>query len=137
MSAVLLSLPAILRCPPGACRKWSTIGVQAAAVIVPLLVVASPVLFVNHYVLGQLLVVPQGRNYLRPASPMIHRVPFSHRNGIFTYCPILLPALRQSLITLTPRRWMLAAMGMALLAQLYVNSIALEWWAATPSGSVA
>lgn len=84
---------------------------------------------------GAWLTVPQGEGFLHWGRPAVARVLFSPRHGLFSWSPALL--LGAIGIPLFARRE--KVLGLSLLAvfllQLYLNSVADDWWAGTGFGA--
>ncbi|MEI6633234.1 MAG: hypothetical protein WCP22_05365 [Chlamydiota bacterium] len=84
---------------------------------------------------GSWLTIPQGGEFLHWGRPAVARVLFSSRHGLFSWSPALI--LGAVGFPLFARRERL--LGWSLLAvfaiQLYLNSIADDWWAGTGFGA--
>ena len=84
---------------------------------------------------GSWLTIPQGEGFLHWGRPTVARVLFSSRHGLFSWSPALI--LGAIGFPLFARREKL--LGWSLLAvfalQLYLNSIADDWWAGTGFGA--
>ncbi len=98
-----------------------------------LLLGAIPILLLNRYLLGKLVLVSQGPGFLRLDQPMVVEVLFSARNGLFSHHPILLVGLAGFVALLAsgrgevPRWWLWALLG-SFVAQVTLNSCAADWW---------
>lgn len=102
---------------------------------------SAPVLLVNIYLYGMPFIVPQGTTFLQPLQPHVLEVLFSLRNGLFSHHPVLLVGLFGFTLFLCRSikhdgKFKLLAIGLmlAFLAQLYINSIAFDWWAGVSFG---
>jgi hypothetical protein len=94
---------------------------------------------VNNQLFGNPFSIPQGSGFLNLFRPHIIEVLFSPRNGLFSHHPILLFGAgglcyigyrnrsAKMIIILYP-------LLLALLAQVYINSIAADWWAGAAFG---
>jgi hypothetical protein len=84
---------------------------------------------------GSWFTIPQGEGFLHWGRPAVARVLFSPRHGLFSWSPaLILGAVGFPLFARTER-----LLGWSLLAvfalQLYLNSIADDWWAGTGFGA--
>jgi hypothetical protein len=82
--------------------------------------------------LGSYVVVPQGSGFLNPLQPHLLDVLFSTRHGLFSWTP----ALMLGLIGLAwmPSRPLAIGLFVVFLLDLYVCSIATDWWAGEAFG---
>lgn len=104
---------------------------------VALLVGVMPLVFTNLYLFGDVLAIPQGRDWMQWGRPKLGAVLFSGRNGLFTHSPLLLLGLvgvfllpfvgeyrnkKDLIMTL------FVPLVIAFVAQWYLASAALDWW---------
>lgn len=116
--------------------KLARFGVFLLATVIGSL----PLVLINLYLFAAPWVVPQtvsfGARFLDPWHPHLVEVLFSQRNGLFSHHPFLLLGLAGFVLLLwrafseaRPERWLWAALGLAFLAQVYVNATVADWWA--------
>lgn len=105
--------------------------------VVSLAVAALFEVFVWYLVFHKLVFIPQGAAFMSSHRPMILEVMFSLYHGLFVWHPIYLVGVvgflwyRKLEIQKTV---VLSILGI-MVAQLYVNSTALDWWAGNSFGS--
>ncbi len=107
------------------------LGITLASMAVALVPLAAS----NSALFGSVAALPQGDGFLRPGSPNLTGVLFSGRNGLFSHHPSLLLAaagLALVLVKWRDHRRLLAGyvvpLGLAFLAQLWINASAVDWW---------
>lgn len=91
-------------------------------------------LMINTYLYGSPFTVPQGQSFLHPFSPKVLQLLFSLRNGMFSHHPLLLAGGVGFVIFLiklpkNPQKVFFVTLLLTLIVQIYVNSIADDWWA--------
>ena len=100
-----------------------------------------PILIINTYMMGKPFTVPQGDRFFYPLNPHIIEVLFSGNNGLFFHNPILIFGLigyglfihrlmRTDQIDALPY----VSLGLVFCIQLYINSIAVDWWGGNALG---
>lgn len=115
---------------------WRGIGVMLGVLFLGVL----PTFIINKYIFGAYSVVPQtaafGERFLDLTRPHFFSVLFSLRNGLFSHHPFLLLGLWGYTMRLLnswrsdqSEKWVYAGLGAAFLAQVYINSSVLDWWA--------
>jgi hypothetical protein len=105
------------------------------------LVVLFPQAVVWNDLYGSFTSLPQGESYTRPSYPMILELLFASRNGWFSTHPLAY-AGALGLIVLAVRgprvhaQARLIALGLlaALVVQVYLNAIIIDWWAQASFG---
>ncbi len=98
------------------------------------LLVFTPQLYEWHVVFGSFTGLPQGARFTRVEAPMIGEVLFSARNGWFSTTPLAYAGCIG--LAMLPRQ--ARVIGIALLAavllQVYLDSIVLDWWSGSSFG---
>ncbi|MEZ4400128.1 MAG: hypothetical protein R3B06_08925 [Kofleriaceae bacterium] len=141
---VLEVATALVRVPHDEPAPWRwrgrVVGAAAAMLGVTLLVLI-PQALAWHDMFGTFTHLPQGPNFTRPRYPMVAELLFASRNGWFSTHPLAY-AGALGLVVLIWRGPRLAPharqIGVGLLAalvvQVYLNSIILDWWAQASFG---
>jgi hypothetical protein len=84
---------------------------------------------------GEFLVMPQGEGFMRWTSPAVIAVLFSLRHGLFTWTPVVLPAVA-GLYFVIRRDWLLGWSAVFVVAlAVYINASASDWWAGAAFGA--
>lgn len=131
--AIFLIIPCveILRWrAPFATRAAAVVAVGTAFVIV-----FSPQMIVWTVLYGQPLAMPQGAGFMRWTSPHPIDVLFSDNHGLFTWAPLLAPALVGLVSALRTRRAVAVPIALVLLATWYTNAAVADWWAGEAFGA--
>ncbi len=103
-----------------------------ALVLVTAIVVFSPQLLYWKLVYGSATSLPQGAKYTRFGSPMMLEMLWAPRNGWLSSTPVAY--LGVTGLFCIPRRVLALGLGAAVLAQVYLNSTILDWWAMNSFG---
>jgi hypothetical protein len=131
--AILLVVPAIeaLRWQESPTRRLYALAAVALAFVAAFL----PQMIVWTVLYGQPFAIPQGPSFMRWTSPHLIDVLFSDNHGLFSWAPLLLPALF-GLVTLLRREpaWRLPV-GLVLIVSWYVNAAVADWWAGEAYGA--
>jgi len=97
---------------------------------------AAVQLLVWKVVEGSFITVPQGESFLQPLNPHLLGVLFSLKHGLLTWTPFVafgLAGLALGAIG-TNYRLIYLTFLLAFASQVYVNSIALDWWGGNSFG---
>lgn len=102
-----------------------------------------PLLLSWKILYGSFITIPQGRNFLHFSSPQIVPLLFSFNHGLLTSSPILFFSLFGFILLsgnykkdkLSANKKLLVFLSLAFLLQLYMNSIAADWWAGESFGA--
>ncbi len=116
----------------------------AAASAATAAVMLLPQLWVWHELYGAALALPQGPNYTRPAYPRVAELLFAARNGWFAVHPLAYAAVLGLVVACLrrfgadraaslkeeapPRRMICVGLLAAVVVQVYLGSIILDWW---------
>lgn len=130
--------------PPAGVAPWryrARLVATGAAMAGVALVVLFPQAVVWNDLYGSFTSLPQGESYTRPSYPMILELLFASRNGWFSTHPLAY-AGALGLIVLAVRgprvhaQARLIALGLlaALVVQVYLNAIIIDWWAQASFG---
>lgn len=90
------------------------------------LVISLQLLFWKHTI-GSFIAIPQGKGFLKLTQPHILEVLFSTRHGLFLWTPITLLAILGLLFF--RERILASFLFTTFFLDLYISSIALDWWA--------
>lgn len=95
----------------------------------------SPQMLVWQALYGQLLSIPQGPSFMQWTQPHLWDVLFSDNHGLFTWAPILIPAVIGLVsIAVSQPAWRLPLATVVLLSW-YVNAAVADWWAGEAFGA--
>jgi hypothetical protein len=90
-----------------------------------------PQIIAWQVIFGRPFLIPQGGGFLLWLRPKIHLLLFSRHNGLITWTPIILFALIGLVLFARERKW--RSLGIAfcvvIAAQVYLNSIVVDWYA--------
>jgi hypothetical protein len=131
--AILLSVPILealrWRGPIG-----SRIGALAAATGT-FVAVFSAQMAIWTVLYGQPLAVPQGPAFLQWTSPHPIAVLFSDNHGLFTWAPLLVPAVIGLGMLMRRERELALPLAVVMAASWYINSAVVDWWAGEAFGA--
>lgn len=96
--------------------------------ILGFIIAFSPQIAVWKLVYGQYLIIPQGSGFLHYFNPQIISVLFSSKHGLITWTPIIFLALAGLYFLYKKEKTLTIYLIICFLLQLYVNSIAEDWW---------
>ena len=106
------------------------IVVSAAAFVVFL-----PQMIAWQQMNGQLLLTPQGEDFMRWGSPQVAEVLFSTRHGLFSWTPALIPAVI-GLVYLARQHGLVGWCSVGLITTtIYINASVIDWWAGEAFGA--
>lgn len=111
--------------------KWQELAVSGAAAFIVFL----PQMIYWKLLYGELLLVPQGGNYMQWGSPHFEAVLFSSRHGLFSWSPILWIGAIGFIVFIRKERIFGTAYLVAFLVALYINASVSDWWAGASFGS--
>lgn len=134
--------------PPQGSASWrfrARVLVLAVSTAAIALLVLTPQLWVWHELYGQALALPQGPRYTRPAYPRVAELLFAARNGWFAVHPLAYAgvlglvaacgrraggghALATEPDAAGPARLICIGLLAAVVLQVYLGSIILDWW---------
>jgi len=97
--------------------------------------VFTPQLLAWQAVYGTPLVMPQGAGFMVWTSPAVLSVLFSLKRGLFSWTPVLLPAVAGLPLLIRRDRLTGWAVVAVLAASLYVNAAVRDWWAGEAFGA--
>jgi hypothetical protein len=125
---------------PALWQTWRVEGAarlaaSLAALVGATLLVFSPQMVGWQILYGNPLTVPQGDGFLQWAHPHLLEVLFSPRNGLFVWSPVALLSVAGLFLALRRYPAQAGVLLIALLAQVYLNSITLDWWGGTSIGA--
>ncbi len=100
--------------------------IRGGAAGIAWLAVASIQCMFWHDVFGKVLTIPQGPGFLAPAAPQVLDVLFSTRHGLVSWHPAFAVAAA-GMLMVRPRGLALV-LSLAVLAQVYICSMVIEWW---------
>jgi len=113
---------------------WSELAKKGGCFLLTVLLVFLPQMVVWKVIFGTFITIPQGSAFFSWTEPHFWEVLLSTRHGLFTWTPITLLGIL-GLVTFIKRdRWMALAALTAFVLQVYVNSIAVDWWAGDAFG---
>jgi hypothetical protein len=95
----------------------------------------SPQMAVWAVLYGQPLAVPQGSAFMQWTSPHLLDVLVSDYHGLFTWAPVLVPAMLGLIALLRRDRALAAPIALVLLASWYTNAAVADWWAGEAFGA--
>ncbi len=104
----------------GEIKFWSVFTLSS-------LLAFSPQIAAWYVIYGKLVLVPMGEGFLRYFQPRILQLLTSMERGLFTWTPITLLAVLGLAAVRAPLASRAAALGACFLAQLYLNSIVMDW----------
>jgi len=131
--AVLLVVPAIEAARWRATVVQRLIGLAAAGL--SFVALFSPQMMVWTALYGRPFALPQGPSFMQWTSPHPMAVLFSDNHGLFTWAPILIPAVI-GLGTFMRREARIALpMAGVLLLSWYTNAAVADWWAGEAFGA--
>jgi len=107
----------------------------AAAAVAAFFVAFSPQMMVWSVLYGQPLALPQGGSFMQWASPHPFLVLFSDNHGLFTWAPILLPAVVGIVALLRRDRDLALPIAVVIIASWYTNAAVADWWAGEAFGA--
>jgi hypothetical protein len=109
--------------------------VAALAAGTSFLVVFSPQMIVWSVLYGQPFAIPQGPSFMQWTSPHPIAVLFSDNHGLFSWAPILVPAVAGLFAAVAaPAAWRLP-LAVVLVVSWYVNAAVADWWAGEAFGA--
>lgn len=115
--------------------RWRDRLVRAGVAGLGWLAVFSPQMLVWQVLYGQPLAIPQGPSFMRWDEPHLLDVLFSPLHGLFSWTPIVIPAVA-GLAVFCRRRGILAVPIIAwVLLAWYVNGAVADWWAGEAFGA--
>ncbi len=99
------------------------------------LIVFSPQMAVWNALYGQPFAMPQGPSFMQWGTPYLLSVLFSVSHGLFTWAPMLVPAVWG--LTTWARRQRAAGLAVivVVLVSWYVNAAVSDWWAGEAFGA--
>lgn len=89
----------------------------------------TPQLAMWRVMYGSLVTIPQGSDFFAWAHPHIVETLFSTRHGLISWHPVYLVAMCGLFPLFRLNRAVAGAVALVFLAELYVNSAAVRWWA--------
>jgi len=107
----------------------------AAAVVLAFFAVFSPQMIVWSVLYGQPLALPQGASFMRWMAPHPFLVLFSDNHGLFTWAPILFPAVIGIVALLRRDRNLALPIAVVIFASWYTNAAVADWWAGEAFGA--
>lgn len=78
---------------------------------------------------GGLLTIPQGSSFMKWDAPFISELWFSSRHGLFSWTPLVYPAVIGWLLLAKKNRQLAGMIALTFLAMSYTNSVIADWWA--------
>jgi tetratricopeptide (TPR) repeat protein len=99
------------------------------------ILVLSLQMVIWYVIYGQLLIIPQGEQFLRWAKPQFAKLLFSGWNGLFSSSPFLLLSVLGLAYLLKRRTYVGIGLVGAALAMIYVNAAVSDWFAGTSFGA--
>ena len=98
--------------------------------------IAALQLLVWKILFGSFLLVPQGDGFLQPLAPHMLGVLFALRHGFITWTPFVAVAIAGLVFgaIVSNRRLIYFMFLLAFASQVYINSIALDWWGGNSFG---
>jgi hypothetical protein len=82
-----------------------------------------------HAIYGKWVTVPQGHGFMQWSHPAPLAMLFSTNHGLFMWSPLLLLAVAGFLVFPPRLRGLATGCAVVLVAQIYVNAAAQDWWA--------
>lgn len=131
--ALWFAVPAIesLRQPGRPVVRAASVAAAAAGCLLAF----SPQMAVWRVLYGSPLTVPQGSSFMEWTAPNLAAVLVAAKHGLFTWSPMLVPAVI-GLFSLARRHRPLALpLGAVALASWYVNAAVWDWWAGEAFGA--
>jgi hypothetical protein len=107
----------------------------AALILLGFLAAFSPQMAVWTVLYGQPFALPQGPAFMHWTSPHPWLVLFSDYHGLFTWAPMLVPAVLGLVTWMRRERGIALPITLLLLASWYTNAAVADWWAGEAFGS--
>jgi len=89
----------------------------------------SPQMIMWHTLYGSVLTMPQGEGFMRWMNPQVLPMLFSSRHGLVSWHPVFLLALLGIFALRKKSPYILLLAVYVFVAELYINSSAVVWWA--------
>lgn len=113
-------------------RDWRRLQGTLAGNIVFLLAAAIaflPQLLAWKILYGAWLTIPQGTGFMKWDAPFMMEVWFSSRHGLFSWTPVVYPAVFGWLLLYKKDRQLAGTITVTFLFMTYANSVISDWWA--------
>jgi hypothetical protein len=114
---------------------WRTRLIGCTVALGAWLVVFSPQMLVWHVLYGQPFAVPQGPSFMRWTSPHPIDVLFSSSHGLFSWAPMLVPAVVGLAVFALRQRELRLMLAVLLAGSWYINAAVADWWAGEAFGA--
>jgi hypothetical protein len=95
----------------------------------------SPQMAVWTVLYGRPLAMPQGPSFMQWTAPHLIDVLFSDNHGLFTWAPMLVPALLGVLAIVRRERALALPVAIVVIASWYANGAVADWWAGEAFGA--
>ena len=98
-------------------------------------VVFLPQMIAWQQMYGQLLLTPQGEDFMRWGAPQVTEVLFSTKHGLFSWTPAIIPAVI-GLACLVRQHGLVGWSSVGLITTtIYINASVIDWWAGEAFGA--
>jgi hypothetical protein len=114
------------------CRDWRRLQKILAGNIVFLPAAAMaflPQLLAWKILYGAWLTLPQGTGFMKWDAPFMMEVWFSSRHGLFSWTPVVYPAVLGWILLYKKDRQLAGIIAVTFLVMTYANSVISDWWA--------
>lgn len=113
-------------------REWRRLKATLAGNLLFLTAAAAaflPQLLAWKTIYGGWLTLPQGSGFMKWDAPFMTEVWFSSRHGLFSWTPVVYPAVLGWLLLAKKDRQLAGITAVTFLVMTYANSVISDWWA--------